>query len=82
MTDHPWNLVFLIGFIVYVAIRDVFIERTKRVEKTVRRVDGLERALMFCVFVGTMGLPLLCSGRCSRSRTITCPRPRGGSGPE
>jgi len=44
--NHPWNAVFLIGFIVYVAIRGVFKQRVKSDEMIVRRVDGLEKAQM------------------------------------
>jgi protein-S-isoprenylcysteine O-methyltransferase Ste14 len=42
-----------------VVIRGVFIERTKRNEKALRRVDGLERTLMFMVLVGNLLLPLV-----------------------
>ena len=46
MKNHPWNVVFLIGFIVHIAIRGVFKQRVKSNEMVVRRVDGLEKALM------------------------------------
>ena len=56
---RPWNLVFLIGFIVYVTIRAVFAQRTERNEKTVRRVDRLEKALMIVVISTSTLVPLL-----------------------
>src|ERR1051326_3561406 len=59
MRIQPWNLVFLIGFIVYVVIRGVFKQRTKNNEKTLRRVDGLEKTLMAIVIPGGLLLPLV-----------------------
>jgi protein-S-isoprenylcysteine O-methyltransferase Ste14 len=59
MPIQPWNIVFLIGFIAYVAIRGVFIERTRNNEKMVRRADGRDRTLMFIVFVGSLLLPVV-----------------------
>jgi protein-S-isoprenylcysteine O-methyltransferase Ste14 len=59
MTLRPWNLVFLAGFIVYVAIRGVYAERTKRSEKVLRRVDRRERVLLFFAFVGSLLLPVV-----------------------
>lgn len=59
MALQPWDLVFLVGFIVYVVFRGVFIERTKGTEKTVRRVDLRDRSLMFVVFVGSLLLPVV-----------------------
>ncbi len=58
---HPdfWNLVFLAGFIVYIVIRGVYKERTKRVVKEVRRVDALEITLMALVVPGSLLLPVL-----------------------
>src|SRR5207247_3639673 len=59
MSIRPWNLVFLAGFLVYVGIRHVFIGRTKGGEKTVRRLDALERMLLGIVTAGTFLLPAL-----------------------
>ena len=56
---HPWNIVFLIGFVVYLGIRHVFIKRTKEVESVVRRVDSLEKVLMAIVFVGNLLVPVV-----------------------
>jgi len=59
MRNHPWNAVFLIGFIVYVAIRGLFKQRVKSNEILVRRVDGLEKALMLIVIPGALLLPVV-----------------------
>jgi protein-S-isoprenylcysteine O-methyltransferase Ste14 len=59
MRFQPWNLVFLVGFIVYVSIRGVFERRTKNNEKMVRRLDALEKTLLFIVAVGSLLLPVL-----------------------
>jgi hypothetical protein len=40
MSVQPWNIVFLVGFAVYIGIRHVFIKRTAGHEKTFRRVDA------------------------------------------
>jgi len=59
MPIHPWNLVFLIGFIIYVVIRDVFKQRAKNTEKVIRRVTALEKILMAIVIPGALLLPLI-----------------------
>lgn len=59
MRIQPWNIVFLVGFIVYLGIRGVFERRTKNNEKTVRRMDVLEKTLLFIVAVGSLILPVL-----------------------
>ena len=59
MRIQPWNLVFLIGFIVYVSIRGVFKQRTKNNEKAVRRVDAVEKTLMAIVIPGGLLLPAI-----------------------
>jgi protein-S-isoprenylcysteine O-methyltransferase Ste14 len=56
----PWNLVFLTGLLVYFGIRHVFMRRTSIANpSTFRQLDGLERALLGIVTVGTMLLPVL-----------------------
>jgi protein-S-isoprenylcysteine O-methyltransferase Ste14 len=55
----PWDAVFLVGFVAYVAIRGVFERRTKGQRLVVRRIDGLERACLALVFVGCLLLPVL-----------------------
>jgi protein-S-isoprenylcysteine O-methyltransferase Ste14 len=54
-----WNKVFLVGFIIYVAIRGIFGGRTKHNEKVVSRVDLRDRVLVGVVFVGNIILPAL-----------------------
>jgi protein-S-isoprenylcysteine O-methyltransferase Ste14 len=56
---QPWNLGFFTGWIIYVTIRGVFKQRTKSNDKTIRRVDALEKALMAIVIPGGLLLPLL-----------------------
>ncbi len=59
MRIRPWNLVFLAGFIIYVVIRGIFKQRVKSNEMSLRRVDGLEKALMIIVIPGGLFLPVL-----------------------
>jgi protein-S-isoprenylcysteine O-methyltransferase Ste14 len=56
---QPWNAVFLVGLVVFFWIRAVFVKRTKSEKKSVRRMDGLEKALLFAMFPPTLLLPLL-----------------------
>lgn len=56
---QPWNIVFLIGFIIFVGIRAKY-ARAAKVERTaVSRFDGLERFLLALMFPPTMLLPLI-----------------------
>jgi protein-S-isoprenylcysteine O-methyltransferase Ste14 len=55
----PRNLVFLAGFIVYIAIRGRFAQRTKANVKTVRRVDRVEIVLLVLVGLTSLLLPAL-----------------------
>lgn len=59
MRIQAWNLVFLIGVIVYVWIRGVFARRTKRNQKVVSRVDTCDRVLLAVVVLGNVILPAL-----------------------
>jgi protein-S-isoprenylcysteine O-methyltransferase Ste14 len=59
MRIQPWNLVFLIGFTVYVCLRGVFKQRTKCNKQAVSRVDGLEKTLMAIVIPGGLLLPVV-----------------------
>ena len=59
MRIQAWNLVFLIGVIVYVCIRGVFGGRTKRNQKVLSRVDTRDRTLLALVVVGNIILPAL-----------------------
>ncbi len=59
MSIQPWNIVFLVGFIVYIVIRGVFGRRTRNQEKVVRRLDALEKTLLLIVAIGSLVLPVL-----------------------
>ena len=59
MRFNIWNAVYLVGFVVYVAIRGVFGGRTKGNEKAVSRADVTEWVLMGIVTLGNMVLPIL-----------------------
>src|SRR5258706_15690379 len=59
MRIQPWNLVFLVCFIVYVVIRGVFKQRTKANVSALRRVDALEKTLMIIVIPGGLLLPVV-----------------------
>ena len=59
MRIEPWNVVFLICFIVYIWIRHVFIRRTKGNKKAVSRLDARERTLMLLVMPGALLLPVV-----------------------
>lgn len=56
---HPSNIVFLIGFVIYIGIRHVFAKRTKAEEKTIRRIDGVEKSLLLIVVAGSLLIPVL-----------------------
>ena len=56
---QPWDVVFLVGFVAYLVIRGVFQQRTKGTEKSIRRIDARERALLALVFVGCLLLPVV-----------------------
>src|SRR5947209_20055880 len=57
--SQSWNIVYLVGFIVYVTIRGVFERRARNNEKIVRRLDTVEKTLLFFVGVGSLLLPVL-----------------------
>jgi len=56
---QPWNIVYLLGFIVFYRIRHVFIRRTKAETKSLSQFDGLEKCLLFLMFPPTLLLPVL-----------------------
>ncbi len=58
MRIQPWNLVFLIGLIIYLGIRYFFAQQTRGNEKAVSR-KGWDGILMAIVSVGTLLLPAL-----------------------
>lgn len=57
MRINSWNLVYLVGLIVYITIRGVFGGRTKGNKKLVSRASVSDRALVGVVFVGNIILP-------------------------
>src|SRR5688500_12682676 len=59
MRASPWNVVFFIGFIVYLTIRGVFKQRTKGNQNVVNRLDTRERILMFVVIATSFFMPVL-----------------------
>lgn len=59
MGSRSSNIVFLVGFIVYVTIRGVFERRARSNEKIVRRLDAVEKTLLFFVGIGSLLLPVL-----------------------
>jgi hypothetical protein len=82
MRIQAWNLVFLIGVIVYVCIRGVFGGRTKRNQKVLSRVDTCDRTLLALVVVGTSFCRrCICLHPGSGSQITVCPRSFHGAGP-
>jgi protein-S-isoprenylcysteine O-methyltransferase Ste14 len=58
-TLEPWNIAFLVGFVVYFSIRHVFMRRTKHEKKAVSRFDRSEKLLLAAMFPPVVLLPLL-----------------------
>ncbi len=54
---RAWDLVFVAGFVVYVAIRGVFESRCRGVGSRERHLDGRERALLAITAIGVVLLP-------------------------
>ena len=59
LISHPWNIVFLLGFVVYLGIRHVFERRTRGNKKKSSRIDGFEKALLGVVVLGGLVVPVL-----------------------
>jgi len=59
LTGHFSNVVFLAGFVVYLGIRHHFGRQVRGNVKVVRRVDALEKALLFVVIAGSLLTPML-----------------------
>jgi protein-S-isoprenylcysteine O-methyltransferase Ste14 len=59
ISNRPWNIVFLAGFVVYCGIRGVFKRRAEGSEKVVRQFDVLEKILLVGVGVGSLLPPVL-----------------------
>jgi protein-S-isoprenylcysteine O-methyltransferase Ste14 len=56
--SQPWNVVFFMGFVLYLGIRGKFARQVKRNELTVRKVDVQEKLLMAFTIAGST-LPVL-----------------------
>lgn len=56
---QPWNIVFAIGFVVYVATRGRFAARTKNNESTDRRVGLQEKILLPFVISTSLLFPII-----------------------
>jgi protein-S-isoprenylcysteine O-methyltransferase Ste14 len=59
LIHHPWNIVFLTGFVVYIGIRHVYERRARGSEKIIRHLDALELGLMGMVGLGSLLIPVL-----------------------
>lgn len=58
MLEHPWNIVFLAGFVVFAAIRHVFEGRARGGTPVIRRIDGVEKALLGLMMLGSLIIPM------------------------
>jgi protein-S-isoprenylcysteine O-methyltransferase Ste14 len=56
---QPWNIVFLIGFLLYLGIRGRFARQTKNNEAILRRVDAQETILLVTVIATSLLFPIL-----------------------
>jgi Na+/H+ antiporter NhaD/arsenite permease-like protein len=59
MNLHAPQALFLIGLLLYIAIRSVYQKRAGSSEKTVNRSNGRDRILVLLVILGQIVLPLL-----------------------
>jgi len=59
LVDQPWNIVFLVGFFLYMGIRYVYQKRTSTEEKVHRQVDGAEKTILPFVLIGGLLIPFL-----------------------
>ena len=55
----PWNIFYLVCFLVYGWIRHVFINRTKGEKKILSHMDGIEKALLASMSPGYVVTPML-----------------------
>src|SRR4051794_35886095 len=59
MRTDPRNIVFLLGFVALMILREVFKRRARGNQKTVSRLDAPEKILLFIVMTIIPLLPLL-----------------------
>lgn len=55
----PWNIVYLIGFIIFFTLRGVYAHAANHERPAISRFGGLERFLLAVMFPPTVLLPLL-----------------------
>jgi protein-S-isoprenylcysteine O-methyltransferase Ste14 len=56
---QPWNIVFLIGFVVFFGIRFGYARQASGEKRAVSQFDAVERVLLAMMFPPTMLLPML-----------------------
>lgn len=56
---EPWNIVFLVGWLVFYRIRGVYVKHTKHETKTVRHFDRTEKLLLAGMVPPTLLLPMI-----------------------
>ncbi len=59
MFEHTSDIIFLVGFVVYIVTRGIYASRTKSLETVEKRVDAMERVLLVFVMIGSLLLPIL-----------------------
>ena len=59
MFDHASDVIYLVGFVIYVVTRGVYAGRTKTLETVEKRVDAAEYVLLVFVMIGSLLLPVL-----------------------
>jgi protein-S-isoprenylcysteine O-methyltransferase Ste14 len=59
LVTSPWNIVFGVGFVIYLGIRSVYARRTQREEKVHRQIDLQEKVLMALVIPTSMLFPIV-----------------------
>lgn len=57
--QQPWNIFFLVCFVVYTSIRKVYFKKTKDEKKTVSLFDRLEKILLIIMVPSVMVFPLI-----------------------
>jgi protein-S-isoprenylcysteine O-methyltransferase Ste14 len=56
---EPWNVVFLVGFVLYLGIRSRYARQLRGVKSVHRQVDSMEKMLLIVVIVNSMIWPVL-----------------------
>ena len=58
MRFHDSEIIFIVGFVIYVVIRGVFEQHSKRAGKVIKRVQRREMVVILVMALGTMVLPI------------------------